>query len=62
MKSLAFLFCYVDFDYIPRALNGEAYRLAKFCFFARQDVGWKKVWLGAKFVSFFFSPCSAILF
>lgn len=38
IKPLTSLFCSVEFDYIPRALNGHAHKLAKFCYFARQDV------------------------
>ena len=39
IKALASLFCFVDFDYIPRTLNGQAHILAKFCDSTRKDVG-----------------------
>ena len=38
IKSLVSLFVSVDFEFIPRALNEQAHRLAKFCFSSRQDV------------------------
>ena len=39
IKSLASLFLSVDFEFIPRAQNEKARRLAKFCL--KQDVNWK---------------------
>ena len=41
IKALAFLFLSIDFEFILRALYGQAHRLAKFCFLIRQDAGWR---------------------
>lgn len=38
IKSLDSLFLSVDFEFIARALNEQAYRLANFCFSIRRDV------------------------
>lgn len=40
-KALTSLFLSIDFDYIPRALNGQAHRLVKVCDLIGQDVGWQ---------------------
>lgn len=39
MKALASLLSFVEFEYVPRALNGQAHRLAKFCYYVRQELG-----------------------
>lgn len=39
IKALASMFLSLNFDYIPKALNGHSHRLVKFCHSIRQDVG-----------------------
>ena len=42
IKVLTSLFRYVVFEYIPIILNGNAHKLAKFCYSTRQDIGWER--------------------
>ena len=34
-KALAYLFCNINFDYIPKSINGDAHMLTKFCYSTR---------------------------
>lgn len=36
------LFYFIDFDYIPRILNGQVHMLAKVCYSTRHDIGRKR--------------------